>query len=570
MESLAADLETMVRTPLSEAHVAALRAAGEERAFAAGDWLVRLGDRQDTFFYVLDGRVEAVDPATNERYGEATLGPTQFFGDIGFLNGGPITIGARMVEDSRILCVPREDLLTLMSRIPEMSDILVTVWAARRRRQLESNDAALTIVGAEVDRDIRRIAAFAARNRIPTRTLTVDEQEARAIANACSIGEAEPAVIWGKHDVIEDPTPAKIARLLGMDLDVTGETVNDVLIVGGGPSGVAAAVYAGAGGLSALGVEDLAIGGQAGTSSRIENYMGFPTGISGGDLVWRGEVQAMKFGTRFAVPRRASSLTRQDDGVFRVALDDGDQVCARAVVIATGVQYRRLPIDRLEAFEGVGIYYAATDVEARWCRDTEAVVIGGGNSAGQAAMFLSRTAGHVHLFVRGDSLAASMSDYLSSRLEADPDITIHYRTEMTGLHGDGHLEAIDVLDKATDETRRMDTRGVFVMVGAAPNTDWLSGCVELDAKGFVKTGSAVGESSSYATSHPGIFAVGDVRSGSIKRVASAVGEGSVVISKVWEHAAAVRDAVAGSAPGARTSEAADAADADRADTSAHA
>ena len=542
MESLAADLETLVRTPLSESHVDALKRVGEVRDHAAGDWLVRLGDPLDTFFYVLDGEVEAVDPTTNERYGNATLGPTQYFGDIGFLNGGPVTVGARMVRDSRILCVPREAMLTLMSRVPEMSDIVVTVLAARRRRQLESNDAALTLVGAEVDRNIRKIAAFASRNRIPTRSLTVDEQEARAVANACSIGESEPAVIWGKHDVIRDPTPAKIARLLGMDLEIAGETVHDVLIVGGGPSGVAAAVYAGAEGLSALVIEDLAIGGQAGTSSRIENYMGFPTGISGGDLVWRGEVQAMKFGTRFAVPRRAASLTRQDDGAFRVTLDDGDTVCARAIVIATGVQYRRLPIDRLESFEGVGIYYAATDVEARWCRGTDAVVIGGGNSAGQAAMFLSRSTSHVHLFVRGDSLAASMSDYLSSRLEADPSITIHYRTEMTALHGDEHLEAIDALDKASGETRRMATRGVFVMVGAAPNTDWLSGRVELDDKGFVRTGSSVGRTSSYATSHEGIFAVGDVRSGSIKRVASAVGEGSVVISKVWEHVAKVREA----------------------------
>ena len=548
MESIAVDLETFVRTPLSEAHIDALKAIGEERDYAAGDWLVRLGDRFDTFHYVLDGEVEAVDSATNERYGDATLGPTQYFGDIGFLNGGVITVGARMVRDSRILCVPREAMLTLMSRVPEMSDIVVTVMAARRRRQLESNDAALTLVGAEVDRDIRRIAAFANRNRIPTRSLTLGEHGALAVARACSIGEAQPAVIWGESQVVEDPTPAKIARLIGLDLDVTGETVHDVLIVGGGPSGVAAAVYAGAEGLSALVIEDLAIGGQAGTSSRIENYMGFPTGISGGDLVWRGEVQAMKFGTRFAVPRRAASLAKQDDGAFRVTLDDGDAVCARAIVIATGVQYRRLPIDRLEAFEGVGIYYAATDVEARWCRGSDAVVIGGGNSAGQAAMFLSRSTSHVHLFVRGDSLADSMSDYLSSRLEADPSITIHYRTEMTALHGGEHLEAIDALDKASGETRRMDTRGVFVMVGAAPNTDWLSGCVELDDKGFVHTGSAVGRTSSYATSHEGIFAVGDVRSGSIKRVASAVGEGSVVISKVWEHVAKVREANAADEP----------------------
>ena len=547
MESLAADLETMVRQPLADAHVAALRELGTERELAGGEFLMRLGDPMDTFWYVEDGEIEAVNPATNERYGNATLGPTQYFGDTSLLNGGRCMISARAVRPTRVLGVPREALLELMSRVPEMSDLIVTVYAARRRRQLESNDAALTLVGAEVDRDVRRIASFAGMNRIPVRSLSVDEHEAERLAHACGIGPARPAVIYGKGEVVEAPTPAKIARLVGLDLDVTGDETRDVLVVGGGPAGVAAGVYAGAEGLAALVIEDLAIGGQAGTSSRIENYMGFPTGISGADLVWRGELQAMKFGTRFAVPRRAVSLERRDDGVFRVELDDGDAVCARAVVIATGVQYRRLPIDGLERFEGLGVYYAATDVEARWCRDTDAVVIGGGNSAGQAAMFLSRTARHVHLLVRGDSLAASMSDYLTSRLEAGPAITIHYHTEMTALHGEEHLAAIDVLDKRAEETRRLETRAVFVMVGAAPNTEWLSGCAELDEKGFVRTGSAVGRTSSYATSQEGLFAVGDVRSGSVKRVASAVGEGSVVISEVWNHVAAAREAEPGSA-----------------------
>jgi thioredoxin reductase (NADPH) len=334
---------------------------------------------------------------------------------------------------------------------------------------------------------------------------------------------------------VTDPTPNKVARLLGLNLDFRNDEEFDALIVGGGPAGVAAGVYAGAEGLCALVVEDIAIGGQAGTSSRIENYMGFPTGISGADLVWRGEVQAMKFGTRFAMPRRVVLLETLEDASFCATFDSGQRVRGKAVVVATGVQYRRLPINRLADFEGAGIYYAATEIEARYCKETEAVIIGGGNSAGQAAMFLSRSARCVRVLVRGSSLAASMSSYLSSRLQADPRITIEYGAEVTALHGGDHLEALTIRDARTNATRVVDTRALFIMVGALPNTDWLSGLVDLDDKGFVITGSGVDSAASpFATSLPGIFAVGDVRAGSVKRVASSVGEGSVVISKVWE------------------------------------
>jgi thioredoxin reductase (NADPH) len=435
-------------------------------------------------------------------------------------------------------------MLALMSRIPEMSDLIVTVLAGRRRRMLESNVAGLTLIGADQDRRIRRIAEFAARNRIPYRSVDLGDSEALEIAANCRLGAVSPLVIFGQDKVIADATPASVARLFGLDLAIGDEHVFDLLIVGGGPAGIAAGVYAGAEGLAALVIEDLTIGGQAGTSSRIENYMGFPTGISGADLCWRGEVQAMKFGTRFAVPRRASSLRHDEQGVFRVRMEDGNEVCARAIVVATGVQYRRLPIERLEHFESAGIYYAATEVEARYCHGTEVVIIGGGNSAGQAAMFLSRTASHVHLLVRGKSLAASMSDYLLSRLQANPSITIHFEAEMTRLYGEDQLNEIDVRKGSSSDTLRIKTRAVFVMVGAAPNTGWLSGHIELDSKGFVKTGEAVGQASGFATSVPGIFAVGDVRAGSIKRVASAVGEGSVVVSNVWDFLAAAREATA--------------------------
>lgn len=535
MDTLAPDLRTMVRTPLTEAHVAAMRRIGVERAYAAGAAVTALGAAQDRFQYVLEGELEAVDPVTGGRYGGASLGPGQFVGEISFLNDGKVMLASRACTDSVLLEVPRDAMLRLMADVPEMSDIIVTVFAARRRRLLESQQAALTLLGADRDRQIRQIAAFASRNRIPYRSLDLDDHEAEDIARACALLPRHPAVIFGTDTVVEDPSPRKIARLLGIDMALGADHVFDVLIVGGGPAGIAAAVYAGAEGLSALVVEDLTIGGQAGTSSRIENYMGFPTGISGADLCWRGEVQAMKFGTRFAVPRRAVHVAPPDAGGFCVTLDDGEEVRTRAIVIATGVQYRKLPIPRLEEFEGAGVYYAATDVEARYCRNTDVVVIGGGNSAGQAAMFLSRSARHVHVLIRGDGLAASMSSYLSERLDRDPAITLHRRTQVTGLHGTDRLEEVTIRDGVMGQDWTLRTGAVFVMVGAAPNTGWLDGLVTLDDKGFVHTGPEVGGRSTYETSCPGIFAVGDVRAGSVKRVASGVGEGSVVISKVWEH-----------------------------------
>jgi thioredoxin reductase (NADPH) len=295
---------------------------------------------------------------------------------------------------------------------------------------------------------------------------------------------------------------------------------------------VAAAVYAGAEGLKALVVEDSAIGGQAGTSSRIENYMGWPAGISGADLTFRGQVQAMKFGTCFAMPRRVEKLARRRDG-FCVTLEDGEELCARSVLVATGVQYRRLPIDRLEEFEGAGIYYAATEMEARFCAETEVIVVAGGNSAVQAAMYLSRVAKQVHVLGRGTGLAETMSAYLRERLEADSRMTIHAGSQLHRLDGEGHLERVVIATPSGDLA--IDCRALFIMIGAAPNTGWLSGLVELDRHGFVRTGAEVGASSSFATSCPGVFAVGDVRSGSVKRAASSVGEGSVVVSAIWSH-----------------------------------
>src|SRR5271156_3205830 len=469
METIGADLRQMQRTPLAASHVEALRTAGKVVTYPAGIFLARPGEPIVRFIYVEEGEVEIVNLYTDERHLPSTLGPTQFMGEIAFLYGGAWSLPMRTVRDTRVIEVPREAMLTLMSEIPEMSDIIITVFSARRRRQLEDRDGVLRLIGEDQDRNVRRIAELASRNRIPYSSLPLGSPEAEATARSCSIDPTVPAVIFGQNAVVTDPTPDKVARLLGLHLDFHNDEKFDVLIVGGGPAGVAAGVYAGAEGLCALVVEDVAIGGQAGTSSRIENYMGFPTGISGADLVWRGEVQAMKFGTRFAMPRRAVFLERLEDRSFCVTFDNEQRVRVKAVVVATGVQYRRLPLDRLADFEGAGIYYAATEMEARYCKGNEAVIIGGGNSAGQAAMFLSRSARCVRVLIRGASLAASMSSYLLNRLAADPRITIEYGAEVSELHGAENLQELTIRDVKTGATRRVEARALFIMVGAAPN-----------------------------------------------------------------------------------------------------
>lgn len=536
METLGQDLETMRRVPLAPDHVAAICAIGGEVAYSAGAIVMDIGEPMDRFIYVLEGDIEVADPYTGERMLPSSLGPTQFLGEIGFLNGGTNIMRMRAAVDTRVIEAPREAMLELMGRVPELSDHLITVFAARRRRQFEARNDTIKVIGADRDPKVQAVERFLSRNRVPFQSYDMDAAD-RETVTMCDLTGHEPGVIVGADTRLDDPTPRKVAQYLGMDLGICSQRTYDLLIVGGGPAGVAAAVYAGSEGIGALVIEDTAVGGQAGTSSRIENYMGFPTGISGTDLTWRGQVQAMKFGTRFIMPRRVEGLSRREDGALCATLDDGDELCARALLVATGVQYRRLPLNRLEELEGAGVFYSATEMEARFCAKTEVVVIGGGNSAGQAAMFLSRAAAHVHLVVRGDSLAASMSSYLSQRLEADPRVTIHYHSEVTALDGDTWLEALTLKTggKTGDSEQRIASRALFIMIGAAPNTDWLSGLAETDAKGFVLTGAAAGQADDYATTAPGIFAVGDVRAGSVKRVASAVGEGSVVVSRIWQY-----------------------------------
>ena len=543
MEQLAIDIAAMPRTPLEPGHLEAIRAIASPRDYAKGDIIARPGDPMDEFLLIEGGEVEVLSAVTGDRAIQATLGPGQYLGEIAFLNGGTWASTMRAAKDTNVQAVPRREMLDLMARVPEMSDIIVQVYAGRRRRIFEEGMSSLVLIGTDEDPELRRLESFAARNRIPTAKRELGDPEAESLLREAGLPTDRPAILFAGRP-LEERTPRGVARLLGLDLSLEGEETFDTVIVGGGPAGIAAAVYAGAEGLSALVIEDEVIGGQAGSSSRIENYMGFPTGISGGDLCWRGEIQAMRLGTRFVMPRSVISIkpnvdtadTEDDErGVWGLALDDGECIRARTVVIATGVQYRRLPIEGLEGYEGAGVYYAATDIEARFCANRDVVIVGGGNSAGQAAMFLARAARHVHVLIRADNLHETMSAYLSSRLEKDPDVTIHPYTEIDALHGEGMLDAVTLRDNRSDETQRVDVGGVFIMIGAAPKTGWLDGVVKLNEKGFVPTGEAVGAASPYATSAPGIFAVGDVRLGSVKRVASGVGEGSVVISHVWNH-----------------------------------
>lgn len=515
MDSIGGDLSFMSPRPFAAEQLAAIRAISEERRYDPGEVLLHAGEPLERFVLVEDGEIEVADPVTGERLLPATLRAGQFMGELAFLNGGAMTLTMRAAVATRTSEVPRAAMLRLMSEVPEIGDHVLTVFAARRRRIFEAGNSSILVSGAGRDPAVGRVASFLSRNRLPFR----------------EVDEGEPGVTVAGYRLAE-PTPRAIAGHFGLDLKGKPDGALDLVIVGAGPAGVAAAVYAGSEGLKALVVEDNAIGGQAGTSSRIENYMGFPTGISGADLTFRGQIQAMKFGTCFAMPRRVEQLEQRGDG-FCVTLDDGDELCTRAVLVATGVQYRRLPIGRLEEFEGAGVYYAATEMEARFCSNTEVVVVGGGNSAGQAAMYLSRVARKVHVVVRGSGLAETMSAYLRERLEADPKIAIHTGSGLAALDGEASLERVTV--SGPDGEWIVPCRALFIMIGAAPNTEWLSGLVELDIHGFVKTGTEVGATSSFATSLPGVFAVGDVRSGSVKRVASSVGEGSVVVSAIWSH-----------------------------------
>ena len=501
-----------------------LESVGDVIRPKAGELLWDAGDAYDLYL-VLAGGVSLLDRRDDRVVIVVEAG--DFVGELGMLMRQPAFLAGVALAHSTLLRVRVEDLSRLVATSAELGDVMLTAFDARRRMLSRWGEGGLVLAGDD-DPDLHRLREFAERNHIPYRTVLRSDSSAWAeIAATCALPETGTAVVSGRRRILTRPTTRELAAAVGLDLSGLADQARcDLLIVGAGPAGLAAAVYGASEGLDVVLVEDVALGGQAGTSSRIENYLGFPRGISGSELARAAFLQAVKFGARLVSPRSVTRLSRSPNG-FEVRLDDHNDVAARAVVIASGVQYRRLEIPGVAELEGRGVYYAATELEARACLGQNAVVVGGANSAGQAALFLAQHADQVHVLIRRDDLRDTMSTYLAQRLTHHDRITIHPRSELTAVEGNERVTALTWHDVRRQRDVRQEVGGLFLMIGAEPRTAWLHDVgVELDSRGFVMTRGT------FATSIDGLFAVGDVRAGSVKRVASAVGEGSVVVSAV--------------------------------------
>jgi thioredoxin reductase (NADPH) len=517
---------------LSQHSLDLLRSSGEVLHPAPGELLWDAGDPTDLHL-VLTGGVLLVDRRDDRVVFVIEAG--DFVGELGMLMGQRSFFQGVAMEETAILRVRVEELRRLMEISGELSDAVLSALDVRRCFLTRKGEGGLVLAGDD-DRDLHRLQDFAERNQIPYRTVLRSNPSAWSeLAQTCALPETGTAVVTAQRRVMTAPTTRDLATALGIDLwGIADDSRCDLLVVGAGPAGLAAAVYGASEGLDVVVVEDVAIGGQAGSSSRIENYLGFYRGVSGVELARAAMLQAVKFGTRLLSPRSVTGLSEVPGG-FRVRLDDEHDVLASAVIIASGVRYRRLDLPGLADLEGRGVYYAASQLEANSVSGRNAVVVGGANSAGQAALFLARNAGHVHVLIRRDDLRDTMSNYLAQRLTHHERITVHPRCELSAVHGSSRLSGLTWHDRARDRDVRLDAAALFLMIGADPCTTWLHDIgVDLDAKGFVLTHD------SFATSIPGLFAVGDVRADSVKRVASAVGEGSVVISAVHAYLASRR------------------------------
>jgi len=523
---------------LSEDMLERLRSYGEEEDVDADICLYSHGDRNIDLFIVLEGGIDIILPEAqggNRVYNQ--IRALNFSGELNLFNSQGAVVEARTIARSRLLRIPRNKLRELMRAEGDIANLLVQASVWRRLRIVEAAVSGVTLKGFPDDPQMILLRRFFLRNTYPHHVIELTPGD----LDASEAESCYPIVLLPDGRRLERPVIPVLADELGITEIPDPSIVFDIAVVGAGPGGLAAAVYAASEGLSTVVIEAVAPGGQAGTSSKIENYLGFPTGISGQQLATRAQMQALKFGVEFAIAREVVTIERADD-IHTLTLTGGHSIRTRSVVVATGAQYRTLEVKNYRTYENRGLYYAATPMEGVFCKDREVIVVGGGNSAGQASLFLSGIAKHVHHIVRGASLANTMSQYLISRIEKSRHITLYPNSEIVGLEGEPSLSRVLWRNSLTGEDTTRDAGTVFVMIGAEPNTGWLYGTVMLDNKGFVKTNVADEPTSGpYATSAPGIFAIGDVRANSVKRVASAVGEGSVVISDVHRYLSAFRD-----------------------------
>jgi thioredoxin reductase (NADPH) len=511
----------------------------------AGHVLFQVGDRDFRFFVVKSGEIAILDPATDPPTTVAVHGPGQFTGDVGHLTGSPALVNAVARVESEVLEVTSPALKQALDRCPELSDIVLQAFIARRQVLRQPGTfVGPRVIGSRHSGDTFRIRDFLARNRVPFTWLDLETNlEVDRLLEQFGISRVEtPVVALPNRKLLRNPSNRELADAFGIRKPLA-QTMYDLAVVGAGPAGLGAAVYGASEGLRTLVLERMAPGGQAGSSMRIENYLGFPAGVSGSELADRAVIQANRFGALLSVPVRVTGLGF-DQGYSVLQIEDGASVSAKCLLIATGAHYRRLVAEGCEPFEGRGVYYAATPTEAIMCQGSEAVVVGAGNSAGQAAVFLAAHCRKVHLLVRGKSLHDGMSSYLAARIEQTPNIEVSYHTVVERMVGDACLRAVEVLDQRTGEKRTLHTPGLFCFIGAVPHTDWLPAEIQRDDKGFVRTGAALVQPAQRValrppvlleTNQPGVFAAGDVRSGSVKRVASAVGEGSMAIQFVHEY-----------------------------------
>jgi thioredoxin reductase (NADPH) len=541
------DLQAIAFPTLDEAQIARLGAcaAGVARSYHDGQTLFAVGDRNLEFFVVTSGEVEIVDSSGDEPRRLTVHRKGQFTGDVTHLTGTPAIVSAIVRGSCEVIEIPGAALRRVLSLCPDLSDIILQAFIARRQLLHQPNAfTGLRVIGSRYSADTFRVRDFLAKNRALFTWLDLEsEPQVDQLLRHFGVTQADtPVVACGHRVMLRNPSNRQLAEAIGIR-QVLEQTLCDLAVVGAGPAGLAAAVYGASEGLRTVVLEQAAPGGQAGSSMRIENYLGFPTGLTGSELAGRAVLQARKFDAQLSV---ATSATRLEfDKAYPVLrLDGGETVAAKCLLIATGAAYRRLGVEGCERFEGTGVYYAATPSEAKLCKGSQVVLVGGGNSAGQAAVFLAEHAGKVLLLLRGDDLYKSMSSYLARRIEQSATIELLCNTQIQRMHGDGHLAAVEIVNEKTGEERTVQTPAVFSFIGAVPRTDWLPPEIERDAKGFVQTGPALAKSPHWTlrrqpflleTSRPGVFAAGDVRAGSVKRVASAVGEGSMAIQFVHEY-----------------------------------